>query len=50
VILSAAGTFSAAGWSFSNWPASDRVILSDTAGAGEVVAGEVIDGGTHTRE
>jgi Ca2+-binding RTX toxin-like protein len=82
VNLSSAGTFSAAGWLFSNWTANDRVTIVGTTGAdtitgtasndtivggtsadnlsggggndtfvfsaGDVVVGEVIDGGTET--
>jgi hypothetical protein len=32
VNLSATGTFSAAGWSFTNWSSSDVVVFADTAG------------------
>jgi hypothetical protein len=43
VNLSSAGTFSAAGWSFSNWSASDRVILAGTTGADTITGTAVND-------
>ena len=51
VNLAVAGTFSAAGWAFTNWSASDRVILTGSAGA-DVLAGtafnDTLDGGGGT--